>query len=268
MNKDNKCCSQIVSLITDFGTVDSYVGQMKGTLLSNNSSLTIIDITHNIRPQDVEQAAYELYESYQHFPDGTVHLVVVDPGVGTNRAILAAQAMGHFFVAPDNGVLSLFFEAGNVERVVKVQVENRSNISNTFHGRDIMAPVAAALAKGAEFEAIGDIVSSKDCVNSLFQRVVPTEKGIEGKVLRIDHFGNVRTSIRKSDLQGRCLDSLEIIVSGYRIKKGIVATYGDNPDGEICCLFDSSGFLEVAITDGSAAAAIEATVYDDVSLFW
>ncbi len=253
--------SGIVTLITDFGIKDAYTGQLKGALLSNHQDITIVDITHHIAPQDIQSAAYELSTSYKYFPSGTVHLAIVDPGVGTNRDILAAKGCGHFFIAPDNGTLSFLFEH-DIDCLVRVKCEGNDDISSTFHGRDIMAPAAAKLAKGTELAEIGTPTEKDDCIHTNLHNIEHTASGLIGKVIRIDHFGNIRTSIRGYDL-GPSVDFGKFIIHEQLIK-GVCRTYAQHPAGTLCALIDSDGFVEFALINGSAATFLQAAVGDEV----
>jgi len=157
----------ILTLLTDFGTEDAYVGMMKGVILSINPQAVIIDITHQIDPQDLIQAAYIIKSSYRYFPEGTVHLLVVDPGVGSDRAIVALEMMGHIFLAPDNGVLTLLMDEGETDSIVSVENTRYflESVSRTFHGRDIFAPVGAHLCRGLDIKNLGSPLDQQNLVH-------------------------------------------------------------------------------------------------------
>ena len=253
--------SSIVTLITDFGLQDPYVGQMKGTLLAANREALIVDITHAVSPHDILSAGYALAASYVHFPSGTVHLIVVDPGVGSDRRILAAQGDGHMFICPDNGILSPLLELGKLERVYAVGYEQPG--SYTFHGRDIMAPLAGRLAKGEPCENFGKPVALEDCVTLSAPGAVRKGSTLLGEVIRIDHFGNVRTSLRKEDLEQAGADIREVTIGHSRITS-FCRTYAEIVPGLPAILIDSDGFIEIAANQARAADLLEAAVGDQV----
>ena len=193
----------IITLLTDFGTDDEYVGQMKGVILSINPSVTIVDLTHQIESQDIVQAAFTIHSGYHYLPEGTVHLIVVDPGVGTERDLLVLKLGNHFFIAPDNGVLTLLLSEKNVLALNLIANPDyfRASVSRTFHGRDIIAPVGAHIANGLEVNELGPAIDVQDvvCLDSLGAWC--TENGeLKGEVVTIDHFGNLITNIKSEQL--------------------------------------------------------------------
>ncbi|WP_456387109.1 SAM hydrolase/SAM-dependent halogenase family protein [Desulfolithobacter sp.] len=249
----------LVTLTTDFGLEDPYVGQMKGAILKQNMHARIIDLTHAIPAHDILAAAITICSSYRYFPVGTTHLVVVDPGVGSLRRILAASGDGHRFIAPDNGIFTLLLRDSIIDTVHLV--ENRSlyprEISATFHGRDIMAPVAAALSGGMELDQVGPAIDPARCVLLDLPEPVIKDSSITGQVLHIDRFGNVRTTITTTSLsrfQPGAFAGIEI--QGRRINT-ISSTYSDVPEGELLALIDSSGYLEVAVNKGHAGRELD-----------
>lgn len=257
----------IITLTTDFGLVDEYVASMKGVILSINPSVHIVDISHQVAQGDIQGASFLLGRAYSSFPDGTIHVVVVDPGVGSGRRILAIQAARQIFIGPDNGVLSAALTAPTtVEAVYSVQNQElfRTPVSSTFHGRDIMAPTAAHLSSGLNIEEIGEPVVATDC-NSITPPECRIDKeGITGSVIHIDRFGNLCTNITGQMLQpflnrGKCT---------VRIRRLSIRTlsshYADNPSGELLAHLDSHNHLEIAVTNGSAAAFTDGSVGDDV----
>ena len=249
--------SGIITLLTDFGLKDSYVAEMKGVILSLAPGMTLIDVTHLVPPQDITRAAFVLASTFQRFPEGTVHLAVVDPDVGTERRPIAVEATGHLFVAPDNGLLSLALgKAGDAKAVHLTEPRFwLPDVSPTFHGRDIFAPVAADLARGELLETLGTSISS--------WATLPIEPpsplggdGVRGKVMAIDHFGNIVTNIREFDLpKDAQYGHVEIRLSGRKIE-GISRTYGDSPEGDLVALVGSSGYLEIAMVNGNAATEL------------
>ena len=240
----------IVALLTDFGTHDHYVGAMKGVILSVCPEATLVDITHDIPPQDVIAAALQLNAAYRYFPPGTVFLVVVDPGVGSARRAIAADAGGYRFVGPDNGVLSLSLrDAGPRVRVVELTERKyaRPTISATFEGRDRFAPAAGWLARGTDLATFGPAVLDPHNLDVPMPTV--TTDGVAGQIMYIDHFGNVITNIT-AGLVAQAIAYVE--VAGHRIEQ-VVSTYSDVPPSAMCALISSSGFLEIAVNGGSAA---------------
>lgn len=254
----------IVTLLTDFGDTDAYVAAMKGVILSRNGAIRIVDISHRVPPQRVATATYLLLTSFADFPPGAVHTVVVDPGVGSARRALACRAGGHVFVAPDNGVLGPVLErAGGAEAREIVSPELlRARGSHTFHGRDVFAPTAAALADGFRFEEVGPQVDDWNPGTSLF--AVGSERGVDARVLHIDHFGNLILNVRAADLPGDLHDH-HLLCGGQVIREW--RNYFAEGDGEGPFLYTgSSGFVEVAVNRGSAAAALGARLDDPVRL--
>ncbi len=247
--------TNLITLTTDFGLQDPYVGQMKGAILKRNVTARIIDLTHGIPPHDVLTAAITLRTSYSYFPEGSVHLAVVDPDVGSQRPILAAGGDGHLFVTPDNGILSLLAADGRLETVHRL--ENRalfpSEVSCTFHGRDIMAPVVAALAGGMPLDKVGPTIDFARCVRLDLPQPHITERGIEGQVLHVDRFGNIRTTITTATLSRFQPSSFKGIEIGSERITTIATTYSQRPPGDLIAVIDSSGYLELAVNKGSAA---------------
>ncbi len=247
--------SRIITLLTDFGLGDSYVAEMKGVLLSLAPGATLVDVTHLVPPQETVQGALILASAFSRFPSGTVHLAVVDPGVGTERRAVAAEAGGYLFVGPDNGLLSLALERAGKARVIHL-TESRfwlPEVSATFHGRDIFAPVAAHLARGVPLEEMGTPISSLTALP--FPKPSPLDDGgVRGQVVAVDHFGNLVTNIREEDLfpsSGR--DGPQEIEVGDRRLQGVHRTYGDVGEREPLALIGSSGYLVLAVMGGSAA---------------
>lgn len=239
--------SRIITLITDFGYKDPFVGQMKGVILRINPLAKIVDITHHIGSHDIEEAAYVISESYKYFPEETIHVVVVDPTVGSKRKSLAVKAKGHFFLSPDNGILSYFFNEGEFKAYV---IENEKYLlrkdSPTFQGRDLFAAVAAHLSKGLAIEELGPFYPSPVKLN--FAPLYYEKEKIVGTVIRIDKFGNLITNIK---VEKDKVKSVEI--------KGInfpfVTCYADSQD-KPAALINSDGFLEIFLFRGSAAKTL------------
>lgn len=262
----------IITLLTDFGTRDEYVGLMKGVILSVHPSATIVDITHQIDSQDIEQAAHTIHAAYRYFPVGSVHLVVVDPGVGTERALLALEMQKQIFIAPDNGVLSLLFDEEAVGAIIKITNVQYflETISQTFHGRDIIAPVGAHIARGVELRQLGDRLELAQAVRlpNIYPKVTGDGK-IIGKVVAIDHFGNLISNIDRQMLpQGGPREPkkpIRIRIGSLTID-GIDQTYGDGRPNAPLALIGSRGYLEIAVPGGSAAEQLKVCKGDRVQL--
>jgi S-adenosyl-L-methionine hydrolase (adenosine-forming) len=241
----------IITLTTDFGLADPFVGMMKGVILGIGPNVQLVDITHEIQSYDILEAALIIEGSYRYFPQGTVHVVVVDPGVGSDRRPMAAAANGHIFVAPDNGVLSLILHTDSVASLTPAfQITNRSlfqgPVSRTFHGRDIFAPVAAHLARGTPIESVGPRIV--DFVKKHLPTPKPQGDRVLGTVLRIDKFGNIITNLRLSHLG----DEFSITVAGLSITR-LCSNFSEADPGEFVAIEGSTGFIELALNQGSAA---------------
>jgi len=249
----------VIAFVTDFGESDAYVAAMKGVALSRAPRARLVDVTHAIEPGDLLGAALVLEEARPWFPAGTVFVVVVDPGVGTERRALAGRAHGRSFVGPDNGVLwpALGSDAKARVHSIVVPPPGCNGVSDTFHGRDVFAPAAAALAAGARLDRLGPAV--KDPIRLRGFDARRSHGALEGQVLRVDRFGNLVTSITRSDLEatfaGVPFETLDVRVGG-RLVDEVARTYGEARRGPAFCLVGSGGRLEVAVRDGSAAAAL------------
>ena len=255
----------VITLTTDFGLHDEYVGTLKGVILCTCRDAVIVDLTHDIEPQNIVAAAMSIGDSFLFFPRGTLHMVVVDPGVGSERRILAVRSAGHLFVAPDNGVLTAVLTEDNFQEAY--QVNNRdlfaATISASFHGRDIMAPVAAGLACGMDITLVGPRLSRQQCCRILLPTVTHANGSITGEITNIDHFGNLRTSIKADDLAGFLGKKLQIAVGG-RILNAVSNTYSDAEKGSVVALIDSRNHLEIAVTGGNAAMMLGCQVGDGI----
>ncbi|MBN2502576.1 MAG: SAM-dependent chlorinase/fluorinase [Anaerolineales bacterium] len=257
----------IVSLTTDFGTRDGNVGVMKGVIWGIDPTIQIADISHEINPQDVYAASLVLDRQVWYFPPGTVHVVVVDPGVGTARRPIAAKLGVHYFVAPDNGVLSSLYERAekNVWEIKTVHTDNPKywlpEISNVFHGRDIFSPVGAYLAAGVPLEELGSVIT--DPMRFTIPQPQRTEEKVVGEVINIDNFGNVATNIRVEHIAG--MGDVKVTIAGRTIE-GLVKAFGEGELGEMVALFDSFGYLSVAVVNGSASSGLHSKVGDPVEV--
>lgn len=242
----------IITLLTDFGIKDGYVGSLKGIMLGICPEARLIDISHLVPPQDVRAAAYLLASHYRDFPTGTIHLAVIDPGVGSERRALAIRTSHYFFVGPDNGLFSWILEEQSGARIVSLENRQfwRSAVSMTFHGRDIFAPVAAHLAKGIDIDEFGP-----PCTPARVQwdPVKRSKEALTGEVIYIDHFGNAITNVTHSDLQGAGKpENITIQIGPHRID-AFVDTYSDASHSTAVALIGSSGHLEIAVNQGNAA---------------
>ena len=255
----------IVTLLTDFGTTDPYAGVLKGVLLGRDPSLTLVDLTHGIAPGDIASAAYALLAAYPYFPPGTTHLVVVDPGVGTSRRPIAIAAGGQHFVGPDNGVFSYLLEREQDAHVVEVTADRLflAPLSGTFHGRDLFAPVAAALAGGAALEALGRPLTDPVRLPPLSPEQAE-DGALSGRILAIDRFGNCITSIPASAIPPEA-ERVDLEVAGLRIG-GIHGTFAAGSGVDPFVIRGSSGFLEIVVNGGAAAERLGVRVGDPVIL--
>jgi len=248
----------IVTLTTDFGMHDHLVGSMKGVILNINPAARIVDINHNVTQFDILDGALSIANSYQYFPPRTVHVVVVDPGVGTERRPLLVSGEKQYFVAPDNGVLSVIFEREPCTvRHITAEHYFLNPISPTFHGRDVFAPTAAWLSKAFQTEAFGEIIT--DYVRFTMPKAKSEGPGFKGVILRVDAFGNLMTNLTVGNVPASAVTSGEIklAVNGKEVRK-FVQTFGMGAPGEPVALFGSAGFVEVAINRGNAARALGA----------
>lgn len=252
---------RIVTLMTDFGVNDFYVGAMKGAILGANPEAQIVDISHGIAAYDVLDAAYTLSKAYSTFPTGTVHVVIVDPGVGTQRRPIIARGDNHYFIAPDNGVLSFIYPEQEMLSVIEVTATHyfRSPVSNTFHARDIFAPCAGWLSKGVDIEKFGEPIT--DYVKlSIPKAQKISEKQWKGLALKIDRFGSVVTNIRPEDCPALFADptpGFKVVIGDKQVTK-MVKHYAEGGKGEVFAILGSSGALELAANRAGAAQALGA----------
>jgi hypothetical protein len=249
--------SGIVTLLSDFGAGDAYVGAMKGALLSANGAARIVDVTHDVPGQDVHAGAWLLRAAYRYFPAGTVHVAVVDPGVGTARWPIAARAGAWLFVGPDNGVLTVPLTRESPVEVVRIEEARymRGDVSATFHGRDVFAPVAGHLAAGVPLRELGPKLDRPALLALPSARV--DGEAIIGEVVYVDRFGNLITNIELRTLREWSGDwtGARVEIAGERFGP-IRSTYGDVADGAPVALIGSNGDLEIAVRNGSAAARL------------
>lgn len=257
----------LITLTTDFGTGGRYVAQMKGELYRRAPGVTVVDLSHEIPPQDIAAAARLLEHGTPGFPAGTVHLAVIDPGVGTDREIVAVGAHNQIYVGPDNGLFGWI--RGRLVEGVKIDLASLDlkSISPTFHGRDIMAPAAAWLAKGAALSDLGEPLESLIALPANEAPIV-SDSRIEGRVVEVDHYGNLITNIRADTLidvpHG---DQLRITLGDHETY-GLWQTYAEQPPQTLIALVGSTRYVELAIVNGSAAAMLFAGVGSAVCLDW
>lgn len=254
-----------IAMLTDFGTRDHYAGVLKGVVLSICPDATIIDLSHDLPAHDIPFAALELAATYKYFPAGTIFLVVVDPGVGTGRRGLAAEAGDWKFVAPDNGVLTEVFHEIAPKKVVELTERKyaRPTVSRTFEGRDRFAPAAAWLAKGIQLPALGRPVSDYHVL--ALPRPAVEGQALRGAVVRIDRFGNVVTNLDRKTCEKFATGPLQVTVADRTIGR-IVSTYSDIAAGELGALFGSTDHLEFAAQSASAAEVLGVHVGDGVAV--
>jgi S-adenosylmethionine hydrolase len=273
--------SSIVTLTTDFGD-DIYVASMKGAILSVDSGITILDISHSVSPQNIREAAFIIGMTYRFFPEGTIHVVVVDPGVGSKRKALILSTPHAVFVAPDNGVLSYIideyrpekasFSDGSVPVTGRRKLPSglsavnitdsqfwRKEVSPIFHGRDVFAPVAAHLAAGVPLQRFGKQIGYLNAF-PVTRPCTKDGKIITGHVLYIDHFGNLITDIKSEELHGRLM---EVRISNTRIR-GLSNYYAEKQG--LIALTGSSGYLEIALTNGNASSLLKAGTGEEVTV--
>jgi S-adenosyl-L-methionine hydrolase (adenosine-forming) len=248
----------IITLTTDYGTSDHLVGTLKGVILKINPEATIVDITHSVTPFDLLDGALAIGAAYSYFPPRTIHVVVVDPGVGTERRPLLVTADNQYFVAPDNAVLSMVYErepTGLVVRHANAEHYYLQPVSKTFHGRDIFAPVAAWLSKNWQPGSMGEEIS--DFKRFALPKPKKGAEGSKGVVLRVDSFGNLITNFRAEDLSEEILKSGSIgLQVGTQSVTRLVDTFARGNNGEAVAYIGSSGFLEVAVNKGNASRTL------------
>ncbi|MBI2619948.1 MAG: SAM-dependent chlorinase/fluorinase [Ignavibacteriales bacterium] len=253
-----------IALLTDFGLSDQYVGTMKGVIAAINPRTRVIDLSHTVAPQRTRQGAYLLWASYRFFPEGTIFCAVVDPGVGSRRRILAVKTRRAVFLAPDNGILDFVLGDERVHSCVEVQVDKSryvlTDLSATFHGRDVFAPVAAYLSGGVELGQVGTAILPPSPRN-LFVK----QKGSrESVVLHIDTFGNVISNIRMTNARAS--------VQSLSVKKSVVAmwveNYRDAPAKRPCLIQGSSGLVEIVVKNASAAKLLKVAVDAELKIRW
>lgn len=242
----------IITLLTDFGTADYFVGAVKGAILSINPQAVIADITHEIPPQDIEAGAFTLLACYKTFPRGTIHVAVVDPGVGSTRRPIIVSANDQFFVGPDNGLFSYIYDREPSHRTFHVTAEKyfRPSPSTTFHGRDIFAPVAAALSNDVKSKKFGPQILDQVRLPDLLEPI---------RIIHIDHFGNCVTNITRDLLKSE--KGVSLLINGKTIRD-FRNFYGEDSSTSPFAIWGSAGFLEISVNRGSAAKLLRAKRHD------
>ena len=245
-----------ITLTTDFGHVDHFVGVMKGVILSIAPRARIVDITHDVQPFEILEGAFVIEQAYRYFPKKTIHVIVVDPGVGSARRPILAEMAGQYFIAPDNGVLSLVYA-----REAKKKVRHITNekyflhpVSKTFHGRDVFSPVAAHLAAGVTPASFGKTIDNYTRLTTY----KPTRTGKRtwtGMVFKVDRFGNLITNFHIDEFPDVMTRPFEL-AAGFQTASRLASTFSDCPPGELFAVVGSSGYIEVAVNEGSAAKTL------------
>jgi S-adenosyl-L-methionine hydrolase (adenosine-forming) len=258
-NTEKGSSMRIVTLLSDFGLQDHYVAAMKGVMLGINPDLNIIDVTHMIAPQDIMSAAFVLGQAFPCFPRGTIHVAVVDPGVGTSRKALAAFAGDQFFVAPDNGILTYVAQSQENFRAYEITADHyfRKPVSSTFHGRDIFAPVAAYISRGIDLAKFGPVLEKpKQLPVPKLQKV--GDSLMQATVLAVDRFGNAVTNLRAEDVP--VFEAANArpckFLAGQKEIGSFRRAFGEGRPGEIFVVPGSSGYLEIVMRDGSASSEL------------
>jgi S-adenosyl-L-methionine hydrolase (adenosine-forming) len=249
----------IITLTTDYGTNDHLVGTLKGVILKINPEVTIVDITHNVAPFDLLDGALAIGSAYSFFPPRTIHVVVVDPGVGTDRRPLLVTAGNQYFIAPDNGVLSMVYEREPdlIVRHANAEHYYLQPLSKTFHGRDVFAPVAAWLSKNWQPASMGEDIT--DFKRFALPRPKPAEGTLKGIVMRVDAFGNLVTNFRAEDLPEASAENGDTAISlqiGNQQISRLVSTFAQGNAGEAIAYVGSSGYVEIAINKGNASRTL------------
>ena len=253
----------VITLTTDFGLSDHYVGAMKGVILGICPEAQFVDISHQVKPFAVADAAYLIAQSHPCFSKGTVHIVVVDPGVGTSRRPILVENYGQFFIGPDNGVFGMLYDEGEKVRAITAERYFRRPVSKTFHGRDIFAPIAGQVANGIVTRQLGDPITDYVRPEFLIAEQTP-DGGMRGCVLHVDHFGNIVTNIPSRRLvvnsPNFALQIGDAVITKY------VETYAEANSGEVFALTGSAGYLEVSMNKSAAVEVVKCAALDRVTL--
>ncbi len=254
----------MITLTSDFGLKDPYVGEMKGAILTINPKATIIDLTHDIEKFNIKMAAFTLASAVPYFPKDTVHLAVVDPGVGSGRRAILIKTKRAYFVGPDNGILMLAAQSQGIERIIELSNPNLMlpYTSNTFHGRDVFAPSAAYADKGVKLGEFGQ--EMKNPIELSFSQVQQINSALISEVIYIDGFGNIVTNIKEKDMPNSKIVNIQLPEASMKVKIG--KAFADAKPNELIILVGSSGFAEIAINQGSAASKFSVKVGDKITV--
>lgn len=261
--------SHIITLTTDFGLDDFFVGAMKGVILTINPAAMIVDITHTIPPHDIRAAAFTLAQAYREFPPGTIHVVVVDPGVGSTRKPLLVLTPRYTFVGPDNGVFSFIYAEEKAPTCIHITAEHyfRQPVSHTFHGRDIFAPVAAWLSKGLAPDGFGSRINEYVKFEIPYPEILD-QTHIRGHVIHIDRFGNLITNITEKELPPDAIRAgAKLVINGHTITR-FQSHFAEAPAGEPFAVFGSTGRWEIAVYLDLAERVLNASAGTTVDLFF
>lgn len=252
----------LITLLTDFGLNDEYVGVVKGVILAYAPDARIVDITHLVPPQNVRAASHLLARTYPYFSPGTVHLVVVDPGVGSARSILAVAADGQYFVGPDNGIFTPVFLRATSLAIHRVTASHLflSKVGMTFQGRDIMAPIAARLAAGFDLDKVGPDIPVQDCLHAYFGKAIRRGEMLQGELLHIDRFGNLCTNISRHEVENFAAGREVVAKIGADLVIPFCHSYAEQAIGGLLALYDSHDHLEIAVNQGNAAQELNIAV--------
>ncbi|MBI3649578.1 MAG: SAM-dependent chlorinase/fluorinase [Acidobacteria bacterium] len=249
----------IITLLTDFGEADYFVAAMKGAIYCLNRDVEIIDLTHQITPHDVFSGAFNLLCCYREFPKWTIHVAVVDPGVGSSRRPIFVMTDEYYFIGPDNGIFSYIYQRENINRVVHLTESHyfRAEVSNTFHGRDVFAPIAAYVAKQVDWTKMGAEISDYVKFNLPTPAVV-SAKQLRGHVIQVDRFGNIITNITSAELPPeRAAQGMRLRIGKHEAAR-CLKNFSEAANNELFAYFGSAGFLELAVARQNAARLVEA----------
>jgi S-adenosylmethionine hydrolase len=256
----------IITLLTDFGLKDPYVASMKGVILSINPQCTLVDITHQVSPYDIKEGAFILAQAYSTFPKGTIHLSVVDPGVGSPRKPILFVTKNYFFMGPDNGLFTFALKKENLKKVIALGKMEffLPEVSPTFHGRDLFAPVAAHLSFGIAPESFGRVIKSWNEIS--FPEPVLRQEKLIGEVVHIDTFGNLVCNIDYKNLLKFSKSRPFVIKIGKRTMRGLKKGYWEGRKDEPMALIGSGGFLEISVREGNAQRLLKAKKGDPIKI--
>ncbi len=256
----------IITLVTDFGTRDHYVASMKGVILKINPRCRMIDVTHQVTPHDIQEGAFVLANAYSYFPKGTIHLAVVDPGVGGARKPVLLVTQDYYFVGPDNGLFTMIPQKENVEQIIVLdrQKYHLSRVSTTFHARDIFAPVAAHLSLGIRPNVFG--YETNSIKEFKFQKPISKEGKLLGEILHVDTFGNLVSNIDEGELIRFARGRPFVIRAGRKSIAGLKGGYWEGKKGEPIALFGSGGFLEISVREENAQRVLKMKRRDPIQI--